>query len=183
MSTDPVTTYVVDRITIPTGMLQSEFRSRFEDAVPPLPLRSGKGTGKSKARHGAKWWISSSEQRHGVSSFIGPTTSIESFASPGIRTRQSPISWETTSSWRRMFRHQPAVVMYAPLHVAIWSHSDGQAYFTIDKPSDQFGSFSDPRVTAVGYELDAKLAALLKHLQLKVPNTLAQEVPPRLHGH
>ena len=83
----------------------------------------------------------------------------------------------------RMFRYQPAVVMYAPLHVAIWSHSDGQAHFTIDKPSDQFRSFSDSRVTEIGDELDSRLAALLKHLHLEVPNTLAQEVVPRLHGH
>ena len=31
------TKYVVDRMTIPTGMIQSEFRSLFEDAVPSLP--------------------------------------------------------------------------------------------------------------------------------------------------
>ena len=74
----------------------------------------------------------------------------------------------------RMFRFEPSVVMYAPLHVAIWSRSDGQAFFTIDKPSDQFGSFADPRVTAVGYELDAKLAALLRHLGLRVPDTLGE---------
>src|ERR1700733_3740917 len=38
VSVDPVTTYVVNRISIPTGMAFSEFRSRFEEAVPPLPL-------------------------------------------------------------------------------------------------------------------------------------------------
>ena len=83
----------------------------------------------------------------------------------------------------RMFRFRPPVVMYAPLHAAIWSHSDGEAHFTIDKPSDQFRSFSDPRVTAVGYELDAKLAKLLAHLQLRVPHTLSREVLPQRRGH
>jgi hypothetical protein len=83
----------------------------------------------------------------------------------------------------RMFRYEPSVVMYAPLHVAIWSHSDGQAFFTIDRPSDQFGSFDDPRVTAVGHELDAKLAALLEHLNLKLPNGLGEQIPPRPRGH
>jgi len=83
----------------------------------------------------------------------------------------------------RMFRFEPSVVMYAPLHAAIWSRSDGEAFFTIDKPSDQFGSFADPRVAAVGYELDAKLAALLRHLHLRVPEALSEEVLPRLRGH
>ena len=70
-----------------------------------------------------------------------------------------------------------------PLHVALWSHSDGQALFTIDKPSDQFASFGDPRVTAVGYELDAKLAALLEHLGLRVPEALGEPLVPQLRGH
>jgi hypothetical protein len=83
----------------------------------------------------------------------------------------------------RMFRFEPSVVMYAPLHVAIWSRSDGEAFFSIDKPSDQFGSFAVPKVTAVGYELDAKLAALLRHLGLRVPDTLGEVFPPRLRGH
>ncbi|HEV3312318.1 MAG TPA: hypothetical protein VG815_17545, partial [Chloroflexota bacterium] len=38
MSVEPVTSYAMNRMCIPTGMSLSEFRSRFEDAVPPLPL-------------------------------------------------------------------------------------------------------------------------------------------------
>jgi hypothetical protein len=83
----------------------------------------------------------------------------------------------------RMFQYEPSVVMYAPLHAAIWSRSDGQAFFTIDKPSDQFGSFAESRVTSVGYELDAKLAALLRHLGLRIPDTLGQMNSQRLRGH
>lgn len=32
--------------------------------------------------------------------------------------------------------------------------------------------FGDPRITAVGVELDQKLAALLEHLKVGVPSTL-----------
>jgi hypothetical protein len=73
-------------------------------------------------------------------------------------------------------------VMYAPLHVAIWSRSDGQALFSVDKPSDQFVSFSDLMVTAIGYELDQKLTVLLQHLNLKVPDTLSRATT-RADGH
>ena len=72
----------------------------------------------------------------------------------------------------RMYRYEPAVLMYAPLHTAIWGDPEGPAYFTFDKPSDQFGSFGNPRITAVGVELDQKLAALLEHLKVGVPKTL-----------
>jgi hypothetical protein len=49
---------------------------------------------------------------------------------------------------------------------------DGPARFTFDKPSDRFGSFADPAVTAVGVELDHELAALLEHLGVAVPDAL-----------
>ena len=38
------------------------------------------------------------------------------------------------------------------------------------------GSFGDPRITAVGVELDQKLAALLEHLNLRVPGELLTSV-------
>jgi hypothetical protein len=183
VSIDPVTTYVVTRVSIPTGMALSEFRPRFEDAVPPLPLvevrelvrrRSPWGEMEDLVERAAPWgfltyWTNDVDQ---LVRLAGDSDSAVAYL------MGNHIIME------RMFRFEPAVVMYAPLHAAIWSRrSDGQAFFTIDKPSDQFGSFADPRITAVGYELDAKLGALLRHLGLKVPDTLGKEVPPRLRGH
>jgi hypothetical protein len=183
VSIDPVTmTYVVNRMTIPTGMVQSEFRARFEDAVPPLPLDQVRellsqgapwGEMVDLIRRAAPWgfliyWTNDVDR---IVRLAGDSDSAVAYL------MGNHIIME------RMFRYEPSVVMYAPLHVAMWSRSDGQAFFTIDKPSDQFGSFADPRVTAVGYELDAKLAALLRHLGLRVPDTLGEEIRPRLRGH
>jgi hypothetical protein len=72
----------------------------------------------------------------------------------------------------RMFRYEPAVMLYAPLHTTIWGSVGGPAHFTFDQPSDQFGSFGNPEVKAVGVELDRKLAALLAHLGVGVPDAL-----------
>ena len=72
----------------------------------------------------------------------------------------------------RMFRYDPAVLLYAPLHVVIASDQNEQAIPTADKPSDQFGSFSKSQVTAVGRQLDEKLATLLHHLDVTVPSDL-----------
>ena len=77
------------------------------------------------------------------------------------------------TTMERMYRYEPAVIMYAPLHTVIWGDPEGPAHFTFDKPSDQFGSFADDRITAVGLELDRELAALLEHLGVAVPNELA----------
>jgi hypothetical protein len=72
----------------------------------------------------------------------------------------------------RMFRYEPAVMLYAPLHTTIWGPVGGPANFTFDQPSDQFGSFGNPEVKAVGVELDRKLAALLSQLGVGVPDAL-----------
>jgi hypothetical protein len=72
----------------------------------------------------------------------------------------------------RMFRHVPAVMLHAPLRTAIWSTADRNAKFTFDRPSDHFGSFVNPDVAAVGVELDRKVANLLEHLGVEVPDVL-----------
>jgi hypothetical protein len=49
---------------------------------------------------------------------------------------------------------------------------EGRAWFTIDQPSAQFGSFGIPEVDEVGLELDHKVAALLEALSVPVPDVL-----------
>jgi hypothetical protein len=71
-----------------------------------------------------------------------------------------------------MFRFEPSVMLHAPLRTAIWSPADGSARFTLDKPSDHFGSFANASVAALGVELDRKVATLLEHLGFAVPDDL-----------
>jgi hypothetical protein len=183
VSIDPVTvTYGVHRMTIPTGMAQSEFRSRFEVAVPPLP----RDQVLELETRGAPWgeMVELVERAAPWGFHIYWTNDVDRLVRlAGDSSSAVAYLMGNHTIMERMFRFEPSVVMYAPLHAAIWSHSDGQAFFTIDKPSDQFGSFADPRVTNVGYELDAKLTALLEHLRLSVPDTLGEVFVPRLRGH
>jgi hypothetical protein len=183
LSTDQMTTtYVVRRFTIPTGMVQSEFRSLFEDAVPRLPRDQ---VLELEAR-GASWgeMVDLIEEAAPWGFLIYWTNDVDRLVRlAGDSSSAVAYLMGNHILMERMFRSEPSVVMYAPLHVAICSRSDGQAYFTIDKPSDQFGSFADPRVTDVGLDLDAKLAALLEHLHLRVPATLQEAFLPRLRGH
>jgi uncharacterized protein (DUF302 family) len=73
----------------------------------------------------------------------------------------------------RMYRHDPGIILYAPLRTAIHEDADGTAWFSVDQPSTRFASFGDPAITTVGLELDHKLAALLEHLGAPVPPALA----------
>jgi uncharacterized protein (DUF302 family) len=72
----------------------------------------------------------------------------------------------------QMFRHDPRAMLYAPLRTVIWEDDRGRAWFTVDQPSTQVGSFGISEVSAVGVELDRKLAALLEALAVEVPMTL-----------
>ena len=72
----------------------------------------------------------------------------------------------------QMFRHDPRAMLYAPLRTLIWEDDEGRARFTVDQPSALFGSFGIPGVSAVGVELDRKLAALLEALGAEVPMAL-----------
>jgi hypothetical protein len=182
MSNDYATrSYIVNRITIPTGMFQSEFRQRFEEVVPRLPLEQVRELEARKA----PWqeMVDLIERAAPLGFLIYGINDVERLVRlAGDSGSAVAYLMGNHTIMERMFRYEPSVVMYAPLHVAIWSRSDGQALFSVDKPSDQFVSFSDLMVTAVGYELDQKLTVLLQHLNLKVPDTLSRATT-RAGGH
>ncbi|WP_433217215.1 DUF302 domain-containing protein [Dactylosporangium sp. CS-047395] len=73
----------------------------------------------------------------------------------------------------RMYRHDPAVMLYAPLRTVITQMNGLTVRFAIDQPSAQFAQFGVPEIDAVGAELDRKLAALLTGLGWPVPAELA----------
>jgi hypothetical protein len=54
----------------------------------------------------------------------------------------------TIMEWRH--RHEPAVLLYAPLHTVIWSQPGGEAFLSIDKPSDQFTGSAMPMSSCWG---------------------------------
>ncbi|MFD5946967.1 DUF302 domain-containing protein [Streptomyces collinus] len=71
-----------------------------------------------------------------------------------------------------MFRHDPGVILYAPLRTAIYETVSGRVQFSIDQPSSKFASFGDPRIAEVGAQLDAEVAELLHLMTLPVPPEL-----------
>ena len=74
-----------------------------------------------------------------------------------------------------MFRHNPAVMLYAPLRTAIYEDDDGRVHLNSGQPSSKFASFGDPRITEVGALLDTKLAALLRLMSLPLPPELEED--------
>ncbi len=74
---------------------------------------------------------------------------------------------------QRMYAHNPAIMLYAPLRTVIYEDAEGRVWFAVDQPSTRFASFGDPPIAEVGAELDLLLAALLRHLGAPVPAELA----------
>jgi hypothetical protein len=72
-----------------------------------------------------------------------------------------------------MYRHNPAVMLHAPLRVMIFENERGDAVFEIERPSEKFGAYGDERIAEVGVLLDQKLAQLLTVLGAPVPTDLA----------
>ena len=73
----------------------------------------------------------------------------------------------------RMYRHEPATLLYAPLRLFIYADDDGQGVLVIDQPSTLFGSLgSNPDFAVVGRELDQKFASVLSAIGVQVPSVL-----------
>ncbi|HUH71557.1 MAG TPA: DUF302 domain-containing protein [Mycobacterium sp.] len=76
----------------------------------------------------------------------------------GHRTRAITYMMGNNVIVETMFRHDPGVMLYAPLRAAIYEDNTGRVHLSIDQPSTKFASFGDPRIAEVGAILDAKLA-------------------------
>jgi Domain of unknown function DUF302 len=96
----------------------------------------------------------------------------------GHRTRVVTYMMGNNVIVERMFRHDPGVMVYAPLRTAIYEGADGRTHFSIDQPSTRFASFGDPRIAAVGLELDTKLAEILRLMSMPVPAELQRNGRP-----
>jgi hypothetical protein len=72
----------------------------------------------------------------------------------------------------RMFHHEPAVMLHAPLRTLIYADPDGDTKLAVDQPSLLFASYDNPDVEQVGYRLDYLLALLIINMGADVPSAL-----------
>jgi hypothetical protein len=72
----------------------------------------------------------------------------------------------------RMFRHDPAAMLHAPLRTVIYADTEGNTRFAVDQPSTLFASYGNPAIAEVSRELDRLIANLLTTLGAPVPGEL-----------
>lgn len=169
MAADPET-YTVRRLTVEVPGVR-EFQRSYEQAVPANPVEAIIAL----EQRGASWaevidahaeWaphgflIYWRNDVHGVMQLAGDDDDCIAYLMGNVTIAE------------QMFRHDPRAMLYAPLRTVIWEDARGRAWFTFDQPSTQFGSFGIRAVSAVGVELDRKLAMLLEALRVEVPMAL-----------
>jgi hypothetical protein len=161
----------VDRLMVRIDDSFDGFRHRYEQAVPVF--QSARFD--SLVERGVDWQtILEATAENAPHDFIRywshDFTSLMCLA--GDRGRCVEYLMGNHTIAEKMYRYNPAILLYAPLRTAIVEDTDGVTWFTVDQPSTRFASFSTPEISTVGIELDRKLAALLAHLDAPVPAAL-----------
>jgi hypothetical protein len=163
----------VDRLTIRIDDSFDGFRNRYERAVPVFHRERFD----SFIEEGVDWpTVLEATAENAPHDFIlywyHDFTSLMRLA--GDRGRCVEYLMGNHTIAEKMYRYNPAILLYAPLRTAIVEDADGATWFTVDQPSTRFGSFNTPQITQVGIELDRKLATLLAFLGAPVPAALTE---------
>jgi hypothetical protein len=163
----------VDRLTIQIADTFDGFRNRYEQAVPVFQSQRFE----SLVERRVDWQtVLEATAENAPHDFIlywsHDFTSLMRLA--GDRGRCVEYLMGNHTIAQKMYRYNPAILLYAPLRTAIVEDTDGATWFTVDQPSTRFSSFGTPQIAEVGIELDHKLAALLERLDAPVPAALTQ---------
>ncbi|MEH1058064.1 DUF302 domain-containing protein [Micromonospora sp. CPCC 206171] len=161
----------VVRWSIDTGASFADFRARYEAVVPVLDTKRMERLRADRADWDTVLRAAADNAPHGFMRFwstdVGGTMQLA-----GDAGDCSSYLMGNHTIAERMYRHDPAVMLYAPLGAAIHRDELGITRFSIDQPSTRFSSFDTPEITAVGEELDRKVIHLLQVLDVPVPDTL-----------
>ena len=157
----------VHRLVVELDIPFDEFRARYEQAVPAYDL--------TQLGRFSNWDdVVADAGSAAPNGFLRYRTIDASpiFAIAGHKARSVVYLMGNHTIAETMYRHDPGVLLYAPLRLCLYEDLDGQAHLSIDQPSDQFGSLGHPEIDPTGHLLDDKLAALLTALGAPVPESL-----------
>lgn len=164
-------THQVTRLAFDAGQPYQQFRTRYETAVPTLdPQRLAAFAGRRAA------WPevvadADASATHGF--FLYWRSDLTPLMSLAGDTRPcTAYLMGNHTIAERMYRHDPSVMLYAPLRTVIYIDADDRTRFAVDQPSTVFASFGHPVIAQVGIELDQKLASLLEALDIPARQAL-----------
>ena len=161
----------VHRISVPVAGPFDAFRERYEAAVPVFDVSRFEKLVRDQTDWSAILAATTENAPHNFIRYWGYDFSAMMRIS-GASLRCVEYLMGNHSIAQRMYIHDPAVMLYAPLRTAISEDETGTTWFSIEQPSHHFASFGQPAITTVGRELDNKVAQLLDYLGAQVPSAL-----------
>jgi uncharacterized protein (DUF302 family) len=155
------------RLVIALPMSYDEARGRYESVVPAYEAEA--------FAHARSWddtlAIADVQAPHGFMLYARFDVAPMLAGSPSAGRATEYLMGNHTIA-ETMFRHDPRVMLHAPLRTVICEDADGGARFVVDQPSLQFGSFGKPEIAAVGRHLDELLGGIIGLLGAEVPAEL-----------
>ncbi|MDT5069623.1 MAG: hypothetical protein QOK02_5778 [Mycobacterium sp.] len=164
--------HVVNRLVIDTDDTFDAVRKRFEYLVPALDFAELTDVIKTGDLSRVQQYTTAHAPHSFVNFWTFDPTPMMALA--GHRTRAVTYMVGNNVIVETMYRHDPGVMLYAPLRTEIYEDAAGRVHLGIDQPSTKFASFGDPRIARVGAQLDTKLAALLRLIPMPVPPELEE---------
>ena len=168
----------VTRLVFDTGQPYEKFRSRYEAAAPQADPR---WRGDVAGRH-ARWPDLAADPREpGPHGFVlywrADMTPLMTTA--GERRPCTAYLMGCPAIAEKIYRQNPAVMLYSPLRALIYIDSGDRTQFAVDQPSTVFAGFAEPAIAELGIDLDHQLAELLTALGVKANEVL---YPARVAG-
>jgi uncharacterized protein (DUF302 family) len=162
----------VRHFTIDTGRPYEGFRAEWEEAVPAF----SRDEAMKVVAAGGDWKairaLSDATAIHGFVNFFqfdpSPVLMLAGSSLRGVTYLTSSIILG-----EQFFRHDPAILLYAPLRMVIAERTNGSATLSFDKPSDLFAVFANDEINAASIVFEHKLVELLRYLAVPVPPELA----------
>jgi len=158
-------THNVNRIVLDATCSFEEMRKRFEAAVPPLDLQLVA----SLVQPRMSWNdITTAVNTHSPSGFF-VFWEMDVMSMMRLAGHEGSCVEYLIGNYavaERMFRWDRSAMLHAPLRTLIYTDGKNNARVAIDQPSSVFSSFNNDALAEVGKELDRKLGALFKTLDL-----------------
>lgn len=157
----PSQSHTVARVDVHTGIPFDAFVAALEEAAPAVD----RGAYELIDETGGTWddvraAMAENAPHHLVRYFRLNGTQVFRAAGHSVRSMEYLTGNHVIAE--TMFRHDPRALLYAPLRMLVHSDDDGNAVFTMHRPSDEFGSLGVPEITEVGKDLERHVIELLR---------------------
>lgn len=160
------------RVDIATGIPFDEFVAALEKAAPPFDSSAIQRI----VAQGGNWDdVRAAVTKNAPNELMiyAKIDAAELLEVAGHRTRAIEYLIGNHVIAETMFRHDPKALLYAPLRMLVYSDADGNAIFTMDRPSIAFGSIGIPEITKVGEGLDRKVVNVLRVVGVEAEQAFA----------